>query len=137
MNQRPLAHHSQGELRRAEAATWGPKPQSASPTATIRRWQPYRNPSGTMLGYLSVELPSGLVINDAKLMMGPQGALWIAMPSQKRVDRDGNPAVGQDGKQSYSQFVEFANRAAADKFRDLVLDALRRDHPDALEGFDP
>jgi DNA-binding cell septation regulator SpoVG len=101
--------------------------------AKIRRWQPYRNPVGTMLGYLSIELPSGLVINDAKLMIGPAGKPWIAMPSQKRVDREGNPVPGPDGKPSYTQHVEFASRPAADRFRDLVLDAIRAAHPEALE----
>jgi hypothetical protein len=33
--------------------------------------------------------------------------------------------------------VEFRDRAAADRFRDLVLDALRRQHPTAFDGTAP
>jgi hypothetical protein len=86
-----------------------------------------------MLGYLSAELPSGMIINDLKLMVGPKGQPWIAMPSQKQLDRGGNPRTGPDGKPLWSQTIEFASRAAADRFRDIVLDALRHRHPEAFD----
>ena len=99
----------------------------------IRRWQSFQNPAGTMLGFVSVEMSSGLVINDCKLMVGPNGRRWVAMPSVKQFDRDGAARVDANGRPTYSQIVEFARRKAADRFRDLVLDALRRQHPDALD----
>ena len=37
-----------------------------------------------------VELPSGLGIHDIKLMVGPAGRRWLAMPSQKQLDHDGD-----------------------------------------------
>jgi DNA-binding cell septation regulator SpoVG len=86
-----------GDLRAAETATWGPRPTTAT-AVKIRRWQPYRNPAGTVLGFLSIELGSGLVINDLKLMTGPKGGHWLAMPSIKAVDRDGQPIVNAKGK---------------------------------------
>ena len=102
--------------------------------AKIRRWQPFQNPARTMLGYLSVQLPSGMIVNDLKLMVGPSGKFWVAMPSQKHLDREGRPRLDANGKPTYNQIIEFVDRAAADRFRDLVLDALRREHPDALGG---
>jgi hypothetical protein len=102
--------------------------------ATIRRWQPRRNLAGTRLGFLSVELPSGLVINDAKLMIGPKGKHWIAMPSVQRLAPNGDPLLDANGKPSYSKFVEFRDRATSDRFGDMVLDALRRQHPKAFDG---
>lgn len=54
------------------AATWGIKP-GAPPSTKIRKFTAYRNPAGTLLGFLSIELPSGLIINDAKLMIGQAG----------------------------------------------------------------
>ena len=109
-----------------------PERSKPSAGAKILRFTPHQ--AGSMLGFLSVEMPSGLIINDLKLMLGPTGKPWLAMPSQKRVDRDGNPVVGPNGKQTYTQTVEFASRSAADRFRHLVLDALRQKHPEALLG---
>lgn len=115
----------------ATRATWGHR---SGPDARIRRWQPYRNSAGTMCGYLDVQLPSGMIVNGCKLMVGPNGKFWVAMPSQKQLDREGRPRLGASGKPTYNQIIEFVDRAAADRFRDLVLDALRREHPDALGG---
>ena len=115
----------------ATRATWGHR---SGPDARIRRWQPYRNSAGTMCGYLDVQLPSGMTINGCKLMVGPNGKCWVAMPSERQVDKDGNPRLDAHSKQIWSPVVEFANCASADRFRDLVLEALRRDYPNALTG---
>jgi hypothetical protein len=101
-------------------------------TAKIRRWCRHPNAAGTLLDYLSAELPSRMIVNDLKLMVGPKRQPWIAMPSQRQLDREGNRRTGPDGKQLWSQTIEFATRAAADRFRDLVLDALRCQHPEAF-----
>jgi hypothetical protein len=45
------------------------------------RFRPFKNVAGTMLGWLRLELPSGLIVNDAKLMVGPQGHRWLALPA--------------------------------------------------------
>ena len=105
-----------------------------TPEAKIKRWQPHQNAARTMLGYADIELPSGLVINGCKLMRGPNGSLWIAMPSERQVDRDGNPRLDANSKQLWRPIVEFANRGTADKFQQLILDALRRQHPETLGG---
>ena len=108
-------------------------PERSGPTgAKILRFTPHQ--TGSLRGFLSVELPSGMIVNDLKLMIGPAGKPWLAMPSQKQVDRDGNPRLDANGKQTYTQFVEFASRSPADRFRHLVLDALRQKHPEALLG---
>ena len=109
-----------------------PERSKASGGAKILRFTPHL--AGSMRGFLSVELPSGMVVNDLKLMIGPAGKPWLAMPSQKQLDRDGNPRLDANGKQAYTQFVEFASRSAADRFRHLVLAALRLEHPEALGG---
>ena len=120
---------SQPEIRRGRDYL-APRPATA---AKIRRWQPFRNPAGTVLGFLSIELPSGLVIHDAKLMVGQAGKHWIALPANKQIDKDGNPRLDADGKQLWSPIVEFANRDARDRFHELILAALRRQHPSALD----
>jgi len=90
--------------------------------------------AGTALAFLSIETPSGIVINDAKLMRGPNGDHWLAMPSQKRLDRDGKPVIGQSGKTLYTEFVGFRDRSVRDRFTTAAVEAVRREHPEALDG---
>lgn len=98
----------------------------------VLRWHPLPNSGGPMLGYMDLELPSGLVINGCKLMLAPGGVRWIAPPSVRRVDKDGQSLIGEDGKPRYDQIVDFRDRQARDRFRDLALAALRDAHPEAL-----
>src|SRR5262249_34065685 len=49
--------------------------------------------AGTMLGYLDVELPSGLIINGCKLMIGPAGKFWISPPAIQLANADGAPRL--------------------------------------------
>jgi DNA-binding cell septation regulator SpoVG len=120
---------SQAEATRGRSHP-APRPATA---ATIRSWRPFHNPAGTVLGYLDVELPSGMVINGSKLMVGPNGKHWVAMPSERQLDRDGNPRLDDNGKQLWSPIVEFATRDARGRFNELVLAALRRKHPGAFD----
>jgi hypothetical protein len=91
--------------------------------------------SGQMVAFLSIELASGMVIHDLRLMIGKNGP-WIAMPSQKQVDKDGRPRLDANQRPTYSQIVEFRDRATSDRFREMVLGLVRREHPDALEDED-
>jgi hypothetical protein len=72
-----------------------------------------------------------MIVNGCKLMVGPAGKHWIAPPSQQQTNKDGSPKLDPNGKPVWSQTIEFVDRAAGDRFRDLVLDALRRDYPQA------
>jgi DNA-binding cell septation regulator SpoVG len=113
---------SEAELRRGEAATWG----SPATTVKLRRWFPYRNPAGTQLAFLSVELPSGMIVNDIRLMVGAKGRRWLAMPSQKRTDGTG-----------WSDFVEFRDKATRDRFQEPILAVAQREHPEAFRDEPP
>src|SRR5437879_2247229 len=99
------------QLRAGEAAAWGPRPETSRPRrrASLRKWMPHVN--GSLLGFLSVELGSGLILNDLRLMTGKNGH-WIAMPAQKRLDSGGNPI--------FTQIIEFGDRGTSDKFNALV-----------------
>ena len=120
---------SQPEIRRGRDYL-APRPATA---LKIRRWQPFRNPAGTVLGFLSIELPSGLIINDAKLMVGRPGKYWVALPAIKLTGKDGNPRLDPTGSSLWNPIVAFASRDARDRFNELVLAALRRQHPGALD----
>jgi len=64
----------------------------------VRKFRPFTNPAGTMAGFLSVELPSGLILNDCKLMIGAAGKRWIGLPAVKRPDAEDQPQLDVDGK---------------------------------------
>jgi DNA-binding cell septation regulator SpoVG len=111
----------------------GPPPRQVK----ILRFTPYRNPSGTMAGFVSVELPSGQIIHSLKLMRGPAGRFWIATPDQKRRDDNDRPVLDERGKPIWDPIIEFADRAARDRFNEVVLTALRQAHPEAFREGEP
>jgi DNA-binding cell septation regulator SpoVG len=84
---------------------------------------------GSILAYLELETPNGFVLRKAKLNARPRGDLWIAMPSQRRLDRNGNPIIGDKGKPLYTEFVGFRDRETRDRFTAAVIEAVRRQHP--------
>jgi DNA-binding cell septation regulator SpoVG len=121
------------DVRRGNAFL-DPRRKSAAPAVEIAQVVPHR--SGQMRAFLSVATASGFVFNGCRLMAGPRGR-WIAMPSRLLVDRDGQPKLDANGRQTYSQVIEFRDRSTADRFCGLVLEALRRQHPDLLDGDGP
>jgi DNA-binding cell septation regulator SpoVG len=88
--------------------------------------------SGSMIAYVDVEMPSGMIGRDFKLMRGPAGEHWVAMPSVKETDRDGNPVLNGQGKPRYREFIGFRDRQTRDKFTAAVLEAVRRKQPETL-----
>jgi DNA-binding cell septation regulator SpoVG len=127
------------QLRAGEAAAWGPRRDGQPNRATrragarqarLRKWTPHV--SGALLGFLSVELASGLILHDLRLMTGKNGH-WIAMPAIRLLDRDGQPRVDAAGKPIF-KLIEFRDRVTADKFNGLVIELLRAAHPDAFSG---
>jgi DNA-binding cell septation regulator SpoVG len=73
-----------------------------------------------------------MIINDVRLMRGPSGGFWIALPSVKMVDRDGNPLLNANRKPVYKQVIEFKDRITRDRFCEMVLDLVKREHPEVL-----
>lgn len=66
------------------------------------------------------------------LMRGPDGKLWLAVPSVKQTDRDGNPVIGDKGKPVYKNFIDFKDRATRDRFTEQVIGLIRNEHPDVI-----
>jgi DNA-binding cell septation regulator SpoVG len=121
------------QLRVGEAAAWGSRPEASRQPrrARLRKWTPHAN--GALLGFLSVELASALILNNLRLMTG-KNRHWIAMPAQKQLDRDGKPRTDVNGNPVFNQITDFRDRATADKFNALVLGLIRAERPDALEA---
>jgi hypothetical protein len=116
----------------AAAAAWGARPAPRHPR--IRKFTPWINQARTVLGFLSIELPSGMILNGCKVMVGPNGARWIALPAVKQTDVQGNPRTDANGKPVSNHYVEFRDRATRDRFQAPILEALRREHPEVFDG---
>jgi hypothetical protein len=121
------------QLRAGETAASGSRaePSRQSRRARLRKWTPHT--SGVQLGFLSVELASGLILNDLRLMTGKNGH-WIAMPAVKLLDRDGNPRVDAAGKSIFNQLIEFRDRATTDRFNEMVIALVRAADPTFPNG---
>ena len=115
------------QLRVGEAA-WGSRPEASRQPrrARLRKWT--QHASGGRLGFVSVELSSGLILNDLRLMTGKNGH-WIAMPAVRVLDRDGNPRVDAAGKPIFNQTIEFRDRTTADRFNEMVIALVRAADP--------
>lgn len=111
--------------RAAQLAGFGGLPPERGPRLRLLKWSAHVNAARTMLGFLSVQLPSGLIVRDLRLMIGPKGARFLAMPAIK---------TERDGKASWSDILDFDNRRTRDRFQSPILDLLRQLHPEAFEG---
>jgi hypothetical protein len=81
----------------------------------IRNWIP--RTKNTLRGFCTLELPSGMVIHD--VMLHEKGdSRWIQFPAREYTD--------SEGEKQFARFIEFTNRAIANRFRDLVIASLDR-----------
>jgi hypothetical protein len=116
-------HHSEQDLRRAEAASWGARPETtpARPKKmTLLSWKPLVKNS--LRGFASVELPIGLKIFDVPVMIS-SGKAWAALPSKMQMLRDGQPRRdgNGNGKPLYTPILEWRDRDLADQFSEAVV----------------
>jgi hypothetical protein len=86
------------ELRRAESATWGPRPGDRAATAADRRvvilsWKPNRK--SILIGFATVRLPSGLILYDCPIFLGKGGDARAVLPTKPIVNSAG--ALASDG----------------------------------------
>ncbi len=95
----------------------------------ILDWRPLRKNS--LLGFVKVELPSGMVIADVTALDGERGA-WASPPSKPMIDRDGAVMRDATGKVRYTPIIEFTSKEIRNRFSESVIAALRQSHPEAL-----
>ena len=72
---------------------------------------------GVLRGFLSLTLPSGLVLNNYALCE-KEGKRWIGLPSRQYKKADGSPA--------YMPLVEFATKEVRERFQLAALRAVER-----------
>lgn len=72
----------------------------------------------TLRGFFSINLPSGLTINNCALHQKKEASKWIGLPS-RRYRKD-------DGSTGYSPVIEFSNDDARWRFQAAALAAVDR-----------
>jgi hypothetical protein len=71
-------------------------------------------PRNTLVGFLVIETPSGLVLRDVTLHEKGD-ARWISMPAKQ---------YEKDGAKSWIPYIEFATKESREKFQACALAAV-------------
>ena len=87
-------------------------------TATTRgfavpEWKPFEK--NTLRGFLSLELPSGMIIHGCTVHE-KNGARWIGLPARQ--------FQKPDGEKSWSPLIEFVSKDSREKFQAAALAAV-------------
>jgi hypothetical protein len=105
----------------------------AMPVALLD-WKPITK--GALRGFARVRLGCALVIHDIPVLCS-NGRAWATLPSKPIIGADSTVARDEKGKTRYAPILEWADRAAADRFGAAVLAAIRAEHPNALADASP
>jgi hypothetical protein len=100
------------------------------PRMTLEAFKPLVK--GALRGFATVRLPIGLVIADVPICTS-HGKVWASLPSKPILDRDGRH-VEDGGKKKYASILQWKDRDTADRWSAVVVELVRRAHPDALNG---
>jgi hypothetical protein len=98
-------------------------------TIKIREWRPMQRNS--LLGFVKIEMPSGMILAEVAIMTREHGA-WAAPPSKPLILRDGTATRDTAGKVRYAPLISFATKELRDRFSSAVIGALRVAHPEAF-----
>jgi hypothetical protein len=132
MKRRPSA----AELRRGEAATWGPRPSAPAvydpprPRLKLLAWRPVK--SGALRGFASIEFAFGLRLHDLAIFVGDRGP-WASLPEKPVLDRERRQKIGPDGKPIFTPVGDWRSRELSNRFSDAVLALIRAERPGALD----
>ena len=84
-------------------------------TITVCNWKPLNN--GSLRGFLTLTLPSGVVIHNCQLIE-TGGRRWVGLPSRR--------FLTAGGKAHYEPIIEFATRKARRNFERTALEAVKQ-----------
>jgi hypothetical protein len=98
----------------------------------VLRWLTRRNTTGSVIGFVDVELPSGLRLLDLRFGLGPRGTYYVLPPAEMQRDRDGQPVLDERGKPRWYPRLAFRNERVRQHFQGRVIDALRTAHPEVF-----
>jgi hypothetical protein len=96
----------------------------------LLQWRPLVK--GALRGFATIKLGKSLQINDVPVLCS-NGKPRASLPSKPLIG-DGKALLDDRGKQRYAPIMEWSDKAAADRFSQAVVDAVRVEHgPEALE----
>jgi hypothetical protein len=99
----------------------------SAPLITISNWK--SRESGTLRGFFTSHLPSGLTLHEL-MLHERDGRWWISFPSKPMLGADGAALRDERGKVRYSApLIEFTSTQARSRFVEQVLEALRLAQP--------
>jgi hypothetical protein len=130
------APHPQRELRLAERARWGQRPNTEPaqdterPRMRLLAWRPLQK--GALRGFASVQLPIGLQIEDCPVYVGRNGP-WATLPSRPMIDGDGRHKRDTNGKPQYSAILKWRDRDLQSRFSDTLIALFLEQSPAALD----
>jgi len=99
---------------------------------SILAWKRLELPRNTLVGFLDLQLRSGLILRDCGLHRHANGRIWISLPGKPVIGADGQVQLDERGKRRFVAIAEWPDRATSDRFSATVLQELTRSHPEAL-----
>jgi hypothetical protein len=84
----------------------------------VSNWVPY-NGSDSLRGFFSITIWNVVTLRGCTLFENRAGFRWVALPSQKIIDRDGT-------RRGFAPMATFTTPAAAEEFRLGALTAIDR-----------
>jgi hypothetical protein len=127
---RPLIPARPSDDERGQRPDAGPTRATELPSMRLISWKPLIKNS--LRGFCSIELPIGLKVHDVPVLVS-NGKTWASLPSKPVLDREGQHAE-VSGKKQYASILEWRDRELANRFSDAVLNLVRAQHPEALDG---
>jgi hypothetical protein len=105
------------------------RPRTSTASFVIIQFRPVLK--NTLVGFATVEHPSGLCIADNGIHQR-DGRAWASPPSKPMLDRDGRQMRDAEGKLRWSPLITFTDRRTQTAWSDAVITALRSSHPEVL-----
>jgi DNA-binding cell septation regulator SpoVG len=87
-------------------------PHATTRGFTVREFKPFER--NTLRGFLSLELPSGLVLHNCTLHE-KNGSRWVSMPVRE---------FQKDGERSWMPLVDFADKESRQVVQEYALEAI-------------
>jgi hypothetical protein len=107
-----------------------PPPQGPRLPIALLEWRPIvRN---TLRGFAEVRVGRTLIINDCPAHCS-HGRKWVALPSKPQLTRERELVRDATGKLAYTPVVEWADRAAANRFSDDTVAVIEAQFPRAFD----
>jgi hypothetical protein len=129
------ARLSAGELRSREGVCWGLRPDGASapkrPKMQFVSWR--QRAKGSLRGSAIVALPIGVKINDVPALVS-HGKARAALPSRSQLEKESGQKPDANGRPTNMLVVEWPARSLADRFSATVVELIRRELPEAVDG---